>query len=57
MQNISDEKVFFIADTHFGSERILNYENRPFKSVKEMDEVLVNNLNSTVSKDDIVWFL
>jgi calcineurin-like phosphoesterase family protein len=22
-----------------------------------MDEVLVNNLNSTVSKDDIVWFL
>ena len=57
MHNISDEKVFFIADTHFGSEKIFRYENRPFDSVSEMDESIVDNWNNTVSENDIVWFL
>lgn len=57
MQNIPDEKVFFIADTHFGSERILNYENRPFDSVEAMNNGIVKNRNSTVWESDIVRFL
>ena len=48
MQNESDEKVFFIADTHFGSEKIFHYENRPFESVDEMNEIIVYNWNKTV---------
>jgi calcineurin-like phosphoesterase family protein len=48
MEKFSDEKVFFIADTHFGSEKILHYENRPFESVEKMNETLVINWNNTV---------
>jgi len=29
--------IFFIADTHFGDERILRYENRPFLSVERIN--------------------
>lgn len=50
-------KVFFTADTHFGSERTLTLSRRPFKTVKEMDETLINNWNSVVGKDDIVYHL
>lgn len=49
--------IYFIADTHFGSKRLLEYENRPFSSVTEMDEALVNNWNNVVSSDDIVYHL
>lgn len=57
MENLADENVFFIADTHFGDERILKYENRPFESSKQMDNVLVNNWNTAVSDNDIVFHL
>jgi calcineurin-like phosphoesterase family protein len=50
-------KVFFTADTHFGSERTLTLSRRPFKTVEEMDETLIDNWNSVVGKDDIVWHL
>lgn len=50
-------KVFFTADTHFGSERTLTLSRRPFKTVEEMDETLINNWNSVVDKNDIVYHL
>lgn len=57
MERCSDEKVFFIADTHFGSEKIFHYENRPFESVDEMNKVIVDNWNKTVWENDVVRFL
>lgn len=50
-------KVFFISDTHFDHHNIIEYCNRPFKDVQEMNEAIISNWNRVVSKDDIVYFL
>lgn len=49
--------VFFIADTHFYHTNILNLENRPFNTVEEMNNTLVKNWNSVVTKRDKVFIL
>ena len=50
-------KTWFTSDTHFGHENIIRYCNRPFNSLRMMDEVLANNWNARVKNDDIVIFL
>ena len=49
--------IYFIADTHFGDERILRYENRPFDSADAMDRELIHRWNETVSPKDTVYVL
>lgn len=49
--------IFFIADMHFGDENILRYENRPFDDANSMNSVIINNWNSVVKKDDLVYVL
>ena len=51
------KKRYFIADTHFGEERIRKYENRPFKNAEEMDSELVRRWNEKVSEDDLIYVL
>ncbi len=50
-------QVFLISDMHFGHPNIMKYENRPFASVDEMDNVIIENWNKTVCKDDKVFIL
>ena len=50
-------KIFFIADTHFGHQAIIHYENRPFESIDEMTTALINNWNNEVSNGDTVFLL
>ncbi len=50
-------ETWFIADSHLGHQRIIEYTNRPFQSVNEMDETIINNWNSVVSKKDNVYIL
>ena len=50
-------KIFFIADTHFGDEKIIKYENRPFGNAREMDEELIKRWNAVVSREDEVYVL
>ncbi len=49
--------VFFTADTHFGHGGALGLFRRPFASVREMDEAIIQRWNQTVDPDDQVWHL
>lgn len=49
-------KIFITADHHFDHENIIKYCSRSFKTVEEMNEVMVEKLNSKVSKNDIKKF-
>ena len=50
-------KNLYISDLHFGHKNILRFDNRPYNSVEEMEEQLILNWNSVVSKDDTVYIL
>lgn len=49
--------IFFTADTHFHHKAIIGYTGRPFSSVSEMDNTLINNWNSVVKPRDTVYHL
>ena len=50
-------KNFYIADWHYGHANIIAYDNRPFTSVAEMNETLIENWNKAVSPGDMVYVL
>ena len=49
--------LWFTADTHFGHANIIKYCDRPWQSVGEMNETLINNWNAVVRPTDTVWHL
>lgn len=53
----SGEGVYFTSDTHWGHKNIIDYCARPFGSVEEMNEALIDNWNSTVPENGIVFHL
>lgn len=52
-----ENKVWLSADLHFGHAKIMEFAGRPYNSVEEMDEGLIAEWNSRVSKHDIVFVL
>lgn len=53
----SGEKVFFTSDTHFSHKNVQSFADRPFSSAEEMDNALIDNWNSVVPEDGIVFHL
>lgn len=51
------QKIFFTSDLHFGHENVIRFDNRPFDTVKEMDEEMIKHWNAKVGKGDIVYVL
>lgn len=49
--------IFYTSDLHFGHSKIIEYENRPWKTVEEMNAALFANWNKKVGKDDDVYVL
>lgn len=50
-------KTFFTSDTHFDHKNIIKYTNRPFSSIDEMNQVMIENWNKKVTNKDNVYIL
>lgn len=51
------KKTFVTSDWHLGHENSIIFDHRPFRDIRHMHEVLINNYNSTVPKDGLCYFL
>lgn len=57
------KNIFFISDTHFGHANMLNFFNydgtrtRPFDSIEEVDELMIENWNKVVKQEDKIYHL
>lgn len=49
--------VWLTSDTHLAHEKIVRLSNRPFGTVEEMTEAIVERWNRVVRPDDQVWHL
>lgn len=48
---------YYIADMHLGHENIIRLSKRPFKNVEEMNKILIDNWNNTITDNDNVYIL
>lgn len=47
-------KFWFTSDLHFNHANIIKYCNRPHKSVEEMNNKLIHNINHTCKPEDVL---
>jgi len=50
-------KIFFSADLHLNHKNIIQFCQRPFKDVNEMNKTLITNWNAKVSAGDLIYIL
>jgi len=50
-------QTFFTSDQHWFHENIIRFSNRPFQSLEEMNEAMIENWNAKVQKGDLVYHL
>lgn len=50
-------RKLYISDLHFDHANVIKFDQRPFDSVDEMNDKLIENWNNTVDKDDMVYIL
>lgn len=47
--------LFFTSDTHFYHKNIIKYSKRPFADINEMNRTMIENINSKVPQDAILY--
>lgn len=52
-----DKRHWVYSDPHFNHKNIIEYGERPFTDLEEMQEVLIRRYNELVANDDIVYWL
>lgn len=50
-------RTYIVSDLHLHHKNIIEYTGRPFSTVEEMDETLIDNWNSVVNHDDTIIHL
>ena len=50
-------KIFVVSDMHFDHKNIIEYSDRPFRSVYDMNRTLISNWNGRVREGDRVYYL
>lgn len=49
--------IYFTSDLHLGHANAIEFTDRPFANVDEMNETLIRNINMVVGKTDELWIL
>lgn len=49
--------IYATSDLHFHHKKILEYESRPFSSIAEMNETLIENWNQLVKPEDTIYII
>lgn len=63
MKNLKMHKNYFISDPHFGHYKIITFEDnagklvRPFSSIEEHDNLIIENINKIVRPVDKLYIL
>ena len=55
--SMPDNRKLYISDWHYGHQNILAFDNRPFKTVEDMNAALIERWNSAVGASDTVYML
>lgn len=53
----NEQRYWFTSDLHLSHKKVIEYCNRPFASVEEMNEAIINNINSVVHPRDILFMI
>lgn len=49
--------IYFTSDLHFSDKNVLILGKRPFKDISTMNDTIIDNWNSVVNDDDIVYII
>jgi len=52
-----EQNIFFTSDLHLGHTNVIEYCNRPFESIIDMDTTIIQNWNNIITKDDLVFII